>query len=320
MASRTLNIIDELYGRELRPRRRRPGPLRRFLNLFRRKQRRKLDAQTLAIVRVRRRLISARRIVVVAGLVLVAAHAFAAIYYFNALTRMEQDVFREQAKVASLLQRRRNVSINLARTVRDYAVHEAEIFRHLAEVRAATQGLDAKAKARLGGMAGQLQSLLGPGGAGAVGAALGGVGDPAAAATPRSAEIGTAPAAAAGEPGPPLAGSAERAQVIDELDSFIEGAASGEQTIDGQLAGLLAVAERYPDLKLSDNFRSFMDALVVTEKELCDERMKYSDVINSYTTKLMTFPGNIFALAYGFEPVPYFEADQEALQFTPVDY
>ena len=30
--------------------------------------------------------------------------------------------------------------------------------------------------------------------------------------------------------------------------------------------------------------------------------------------------GNFFALIYGFEMVPYFEADGEAKQFKPVDY
>ena len=84
--------------------------------------------------------------------------------------------------------------------------------------------------------------------------------------------------------------------------------------------GLVAVAESYPDLKLSENFRQFMDALVETEKELSEARMQYSNVVNTYTTLLRTFPGNLFAVIYGFEPLPYFEAAAEAKAFRPVEY
>jgi LemA protein len=285
MSSQALSIIKGLYGRELRAKKR-PGFFGRLLGRLRRNKPRILDTRTIEIVRVRKRLLTARRVTVTAGLLLIAFHVAMGIYYYNVLTRMEQDVLKEQAKISSLLQRRRNISINLARTVRDYAVHEAEIFRHLAEVRAASQG--------------------------------GGDSDGAPAGRAGAGEV---------EPGPgPLAGAEIPADgevsksVIDELSSFIEGAGIGELAMDSKLSKLLAVAERYPDLKLSENFRNFMDALVETEKELCDERMRYAETVNTFTTKLKTFPGNVFGKAYGFESVPYYEADQDALQFHPVDY
>jgi hypothetical protein len=48
--------------------------------------------------------------------------------------------------------------------------------------------------------------------------------------------------------------------------------------------------------------------------------MQYSDVVNTFSTQMMTFPGNMFATLYGFEPFPYFMADTEAKRFSPVDY
>ncbi|MBW2277154.1 MAG: LemA family protein, partial [Deltaproteobacteria bacterium] len=123
-----------------------------------------------------------------------------------------------------------------------------------------------------------------------------------------------APADAAG-----LAASGSQG-ILGQLAAMIDGTAAKGLPIDTKLSGVLALAEQYPDLKLSDNFRRFMDALVETEKALCDERMTYSEVVNSYTTKLKTFPGNLFAKIYGFELIPYFEADHDAQRFKPVDY
>ena len=306
MSSRTMNIIERLYGAELRDRRR-PGLFQRFMRLFRRKKRRKLDAGTMAIVRARKRMLTARHIVVASGLLLFVIHAMVAVYYFNMLTRMEQDVFREEAKIASLLQRRRNISVNLARTVRDYAIHEVDIFRHLADVRATTQGIGGASGDQFNGVARQLQALMTTKRAGLAAGAV-------------AAEDSSIPAESTSLEEEPLAAGGDAENVVDEIGSFIEGSAAGELTMDGKLAGLLAVAERYPDLKLSENFRTFMDALVETEKELCDKRMNYSDVVNNYTTTLMTFPGNVFAKVYGFDPLSYYNADRTARQFRPVEY
>jgi LemA protein len=285
MSSRALSIIERLYGRELRVKEQR-GFLRRFADRFRSKKPRKLDPRIIEIVRAQKRLLTARRLTVISAVLLIGFHIALSVYYYNLLTRMEQDVLKEQAKISSLLQRRRNISINLARTVRDYAVHEAEIFRHLADVRAASQGVDNE----------PLEPMQ-----------------------PATADgAGEHPQALEAEP--PAESGQLPDNVLDELNSLIEGGGIGDMTMDGKLARLLAVAERYPDLKLSENFRNFMDALIETEKDLCDERMLYSETVNTYTTKLRTFPGNVFAKTYGFASIPYYEADREAQRFRPVDY
>jgi LemA protein len=105
---------------------------------------------------------------------------------------------------------------------------------------------------------------------------------------------------------------------LEHLLPLLDG--SGNVSVKARLAGLLAVAERYPDLKLSDNFRQFMQALVETEKDLSEERMSYSEMVNRYSTQMKTFPGNMFARIYGFDQLPYYQADGEARWFRPVEY
>jgi len=302
MASRAFSIIDGLYGKELRARKK-PGVLKRLwkrvTSLFERE-----DPYTLELVRTRERLITAKRLWIAGGVLLVLALFVMSIYYYNALVRMEQDVYKEQAKISSLLQQRRNISTNLARTVRDYALHEQAVFKHLVDMRAATQGFDEPPEVDARGEDGLPANPHLPPAEGAM-APVPAQSD--APADPAPADV--AGVAAAGGQG-----------MLGQLAAMIEGTGAGEQALRKRLSGVLALAEQYPDLKLSDNFRKFMDALVETEKSLCAERMTYSDVVNSYTTKLKVFPGNLFANIYGFEPVPYFEADRDAMSFRPVDY
>ena len=91
----------------------------------------------------------------------------------------------------------------------------------------------------------------------------------------------------------------------------------------GALSGwdrLMAVAEQYPDLKLSGNFQNLMTALIEVEKDLATERIQYNDMANLYTTTLFKFPTNFYAWAFGFKTLPYFEATSEAKRFKPIDY
>ncbi len=83
---------------------------------------------------------------------------------------------------------------------------------------------------------------------------------------------------------------------------------------------LLAVAEQYPDLKLSSNFNNLMAALVEVEKDLAAERLNFNDAVNIYTTNIARFPINFYAWIFGFKPQAYFEASKDAQNFKPIDY
>jgi len=86
------------------------------------------------------------------------------------------------------------------------------------------------------------------------------------------------------------------------------------------LARLLAVAEQYPDLKLSNTFINLMTALIEIEKDLAQERINYNDAVNIYTTNMAKFPINIYAVLFRFKDKPYFEATDEAQKLKPISY
>jgi LemA protein len=82
--------------------------------------------------------------------------------------------------------------------------------------------------------------------------------------------------------------------------------------LDSLLSRIFAIAERYPDLRLSENFQRFMDALVDAEDKIAEQRMVYNERANIMSTAVDKFPGFIFAKVYGFEPPPFFEPEDEA--------
>jgi LemA protein len=86
------------------------------------------------------------------------------------------------------------------------------------------------------------------------------------------------------------------------------------------LSKLMAVAEQYPDLKLSSTFQSLMAALVDIEKDLATERIDYNNKVNIYTTKMASFPTNFYAFIFGFKEQPYYEATGNAKTFVPIHY
>ena len=114
--------------------------------------------------------------------------------------------------------------------------------------------------------------------------------------------------------------------LIKEIDggSSADGAKLSEMLAGtGKLSALsrmLAVAEQYPDLKLSSNFNNLMTALIEVEKDLADERIKFNDAVNIYTTNIIRFPLNAYAWVFGFKARPYFEATEDASKFNPIAY
>jgi LemA protein len=91
-------------------------------------------------------------------------------------------------------------------------------------------------------------------------------------------------------------------------------------SLPAQLGRLLAIAEQYPQLRLSENFQLVTRALVDVEKDLDQTRQRSVDAANRYVHHLDTFPGNLFGHVFGFHRLPYFEADADAKRFAPVRY
>ena len=90
--------------------------------------------------------------------------------------------------------------------------------------------------------------------------------------------------------------------------------------LDGALGRLLAIAERYPDLKANAQFAKLSDELAGTENRIAVERMRYNDAVRAYNTSQRTFPTSLWASWLGFAPGKYFEAPAGAKEVPKVDF
>ena len=64
-----------------------------------------------------------------------------------------------------------------------------------------------------------------------------------------------------------------------------------QSALTGALSRLLAVSERYPDLKANQNFLALQSQLEGTENRISVARRDYIQVVQAYNTELRTIPG-----------------------------
>ena len=89
-----------------------------------------------------------------------------------------------------------------------------------------------------------------------------------------------------------------------------EARARAEGQLSDALRQLFAVAESYPALSASDNFRSLQDSLGRIEDDIQSARRYYNAVVRDLNTAVESFPSNQIALFFRFTVRPYFELDR----------
>ncbi|HET9819996.1 MAG TPA: LemA family protein [Rhodanobacteraceae bacterium] len=166
---------------------------------------------------------------------IVLALAGAAIWLFNRLVRMRNQVHVAWSDIDVQLQRRHDLVPMLVEVVKAYASHERNLFERITSERRAAQ------------------TSLSP--------------------------------AARGVP---------------------------ETALGKDLGRLIAVAEAYPDLKASGNFRQLSDELVAVEDAIQHARRFYNGSVREYNTAIQRFPALLFARPFGFEPAEFFAAEEDA--------
>lgn len=105
---------------------------------------------------------------------------------------------------------------------------------------------------------------------------------------------------------------------LDEATMKKLNSVQGE--LSSALSRLMAISERYPDLKANQNFLDLQAQLEGTENRIAVERRKFNDVARSYNAYIQQFPRNILAGMFGFTPKPYFEANAGAENAPKVEF
>lgn len=86
------------------------------------------------------------------------------------------------------------------------------------------------------------------------------------------------------------------------------------------LKSLFAVAEDYPDLKASQNFRELQEELARIENKIAYARQHYNDSIMTFNNAIETFPAVVFANMFGKAEKDQLEIETADKEIPEVDF
>lgn len=92
-------------------------------------------------------------------------------------------------------------------------------------------------------------------------------------------------------------------------------AAQGE--LGSALSRLMVVAEQYPNLKANQGFSDLRVQLEGTENRVTVARNRYIQAVQAYNVLSRSFPSNLTAMVFGYQPKPSFSVQNEAAITTP---
>ena len=87
--------------------------------------------------------------------------------------------------------------------------------------------------------------------------------------------------------------------------------------LSSALGRLIAVSERYPDLKTNQSFRDLRVQLEGTENRITVARNRYIQAVQEYNVLARSFPTNLTAMMFHYAPKPNFTVANEAQISAP---
>ncbi|HCU83880.1 MAG TPA: LemA family protein [Methylophilus sp.] len=110
-------------------------------------------------------------------------------------------------------------------------------------------------------------------------------------------------------------------ELLNDPDAFAKfQAAQGQLT--SALSRLMVVSENYPNLKADASFRDLQAQLEGTENRVTVARNRYIESVKQYNVSVRSFPNNLTAMMFGYQPKPSFTVENEkAISTAPkVDF
>ena len=96
-------------------------------------------------------------------------------------------------------------------------------------------------------------------------------------------------------------------------------AEQGQSDLSSAVSRLLVLTENYPDLKANQQVENLITELEGTENRIKTSRGVFNEVATKYNTKVRSFPTNLVAGIFGFQPVNLYQASSDAQVAPTVD-
>ncbi|MDP8566777.1 LemA family protein [Methylophilus aquaticus] len=99
-------------------------------------------------------------------------------------------------------------------------------------------------------------------------------------------------------------------ELLNDPEAFAKfQAAQGQLT--SALSRLMVVSENYPNLKADASFRDLQAQLEGTENRVTVARNRYIEAVKQYNVAVRSFPNNLTAMMFGYQPKPSFTVENE---------
>jgi len=96
--------------------------------------------------------------------------------------------------------------------------------------------------------------------------------------------------------------------------------AKASNQISSALKSIFAVAEDYPKLQASENFKQLQEELSGTESKIAYARQFYNDAVMDFNQALQVFPKNIFATLFGYTAKEFFGVEKKERENVKVKF
>ncbi len=102
-----------------------------------------------------------------------------------------------------------------------------------------------------------------------------------------------------------------------DRDGGVAGLGLADAELSARMTSLYALMEAHPDLRANQNMMTLQRKLGTIENKVVFSRRAFNDAVNAYNSACETFPGNLFANAFGFQPASFFTVETERALSTP---
>ncbi|MEM4254999.1 MAG: LemA family protein [Candidatus Norongarragalinales archaeon] len=114
-------------------------------------------------------------------------------------------------------------------------------------------------------------------------------------------------------------------EVTEARTKFLNAKTIGEKArasnmITDALKSIFAVAEAYPQLRASENFKHLQEELSDIEGKIAYARQFYNDSVLEYNNSIQVFPNSLVAGPFGFSKREFFEVSVEERKSVKVKF
>ena len=86
------------------------------------------------------------------------------------------------------------------------------------------------------------------------------------------------------------------------------------------ISKIIALAESYPELKASENFKELSKELSHVEDDIANARKYYNGAVKEFNNKVRMFPSNIVAMIFGYKAKSMFTASDSERENVKVEF